>query len=107
MAAVGAVATGATGLTAMCREKKGLMRAYSIVMLIITFITGMGSYSSPNLVNIRNLILPLLGGGISSLVSFVFSMFTKKRAQTDRPTSYQNYYSPYNSNSYNSHSYNY
>ncbi|OTF69484.1 hypothetical protein BLA29_011959, partial [Euroglyphus maynei] len=66
--AILALITGGTGFMAICREKLATMKIYSFIMLLITFITGMGSFCLPNLVHWSNIILPLLGGGVSSLL---------------------------------------
>lgn len=99
VAAILAIITGVTGFMAICREKLTTMKIYSFIMLLITFITGMGSFCLPNLVHWTNIILPLLGGGVSSLLSFVFSLLTQQQLDQEHAPSYQNYY-PYN-NPYN------
>nr|XP_046915967.1 LOW QUALITY PROTEIN: uncharacterized protein LOC124496493 [Dermatophagoides farinae] len=99
VAAILAIITGVTGFMAICREKLTTMKIYSFIMLLITFITGMGSFCLPNLVTLTNIILPLLGGGVSSLLSFVFSLLTQQQLDQEHAPSYQNYY-PYN-NPYN------
>ncbi|KPL98748.1 hypothetical protein NH340_JMT00156 [Sarcoptes scabiei] len=97
LAGIMALFTGGTGIMAICREKLLSMKIYSLFMLLVTFITGIGSFSSPNLVSLKNLILPLLGGGMSSLISFVFSIITRKQNDSEHPKSaYSNYHYPYN-----------
>nr|XP_027193694.1 uncharacterized protein LOC113788441 [Dermatophagoides pteronyssinus] len=99
VAAIASILIGLTGFMAICREKLTTMKIYSFIMLLITFVTGFGSFCLPNLVHWTNIILPLLGGSVSSLLSFVFTLLTQQQLDQENPSSYHNYY-PYN-NQYN------